>query len=79
MALQMGFRDVALLLSHASFFVTFLGSCFRGKNLITTTCPKTVIGDWQGHAPCETSLIEQILRIVSVKFHRDHKTVTNLP
>ena len=44
----MGFQDVELLPS-----TTLLKHCGRGESLETATCPKTVVGGKQGHAPCK--------------------------
>ena len=57
----MGFQDVALLLSGASFPTTFVKNCGRCYGLGTTTCFKTVVGGKQGHAPCKILLLQQIL------------------
>ena len=39
----MSFHGVAFLLTHASFFTTFLINCDRGESLVTATCLKTVV------------------------------------
>ena len=62
-----------LALSRASFFTTFLKDCGRGESLGTTTCLKPVVGGKQGHAPCRMQPL-----FVSVEFHGDHETVTEL-
>ena len=48
----MVFHDVAFLPSRACVLITFLESCGRGESLATIRCPKTVVVDKQGHAPC---------------------------
>ena len=57
----MGFEDVAFLPSQASFSTTFLKNCGRSVSLGTTTCPKTVVGGKQGHAPSKMPLLQQSL------------------
>ena len=47
----MGFRDVAMLPSEASFPTTFQKNCGRGESLGTITCHKNVVGGKQGRAP----------------------------
>ena len=76
--LLMGFQDVALMQSRASFSTTFHKNCGRGESLGTTTCPKTVVGDKQGHALCKIILLQQIHLLCQVEFHGDHKTVIKL-
>ena len=72
----MGFHDVVLLPSRASFSTTFLKNCGRGESLVTTTCHKTVVGGRQGHAPCRILLLHKACFCVSVEFHGDHITAT---
>ena len=43
-----GFKDVAIQPSGASFSTTFLNNCGRGEGLGTTTCPKTMVGVCKG-------------------------------
>ena len=74
----MSIKDVTLLPSRASFHTTFLKNCGRSESLGITTCPKTVVGGKQGHAPCKILSLQQSLFYVSVKFHGDHKTVIKL-
>ena len=64
----MGFQDVVLLPSRASFSTTFLKNCGRGESLGTTTCLITVVGGKQGHARCKIPLLQQSLFFVSVEF-----------
>ena len=45
---------------------------------MTTTCPKTVVGGKQGHAPCKISLLQESLFLASVEFYGGHKTEVNL-
>ena len=47
----MGFQDVVSLPSRASFYTTSPKDCVRGENLRITSCPETVVGGKQGHAP----------------------------
>ena len=74
----MGLQDVAFLPSRASVSTKFLKKCGRGDSLRTTTCLRTVDGGKQGHALCRILLLQQSPFFLSVKFHGDHKTVTNL-
>ena len=49
----MGSQDVAFLLSEANFPNAFVKNGGTGESLGTTTCPKTMAGVTQGHAPCK--------------------------
>ena len=49
--IAMSFLDVAFLPSRASFPATFLTNGGRDGGLVTTTCPKAVVGGMQWHAP----------------------------
>ena len=55
----MGFLDVAFLPSRASLSTTFLENCVKVKSIATTTCLEIVVWCKQGHAPCETLLLQQ--------------------
>ena len=57
---------------------TFPINSGRGECLGTTTCPKTVVGGKQEHAPCKVHSLQQSLFIVSAEFHGGHKTVIKL-
>ena len=57
----MGFQDVVFLPSKPSFNTTFLKTCGRGECLGSTTCLRTVVGGWQGHAPCKILSLQQSL------------------
>ena len=61
------------LTSQACFSTTFLKNCCRGDSLRTTTCPKTVFGGKQWHAPCKILSLQQSF-FMSSEFHGDHKT-----
>ena len=43
-----GFQDVAVLLTRASFYTTFLINCGMGESVVTTTCDNTVVGVSKG-------------------------------
>ena len=74
----MGFPDVAFQPFRASLFTTLLKNCGRGESLETTTCPKTVVGGKQGHAPWKIPLLQQTLFFVPIKFHGDHTADTKM-
>ena len=57
----MCFQDVAFLNSRASFSTTFPRNCGRGESPRTAKLPKTVIGDNQGHAPCQLLQLQHSL------------------
>ena len=71
----MGFQDVALLPSRASFYTTFLKHCGRG--LGTATCLKTVVGVAVGMLPVKCFRSNISSYCVSL-FFNNHKTVTAL-
>ena len=50
------------------FSNTFLKNCDTGDCLSTTTCPMTVVGGRQGHAPCGILLLEQSLFLCQWNF-----------
>ena len=54
----MRFQDVAFLPSQAIFPPHF-NKCGRGERITATTCPKTVVGGKQGHAPWEIPSLQQ--------------------
>ena len=64
----MGFQDVAFLPTQASCSTTFHKNCGRGESLWTTTCPITVVGGKQGHAPSKTFSLQQILFLCQLNF-----------
>ena len=49
----MGFQDAALMPKGTSFSSAFRKNCNKGECLGATICPKTVVRDKQGHAPCK--------------------------
>ena len=67
MKLLMRFLEVALLLSRASCFITYLKDLDRGEHLRTTKCPKTVFWGKQGHVTCKMLSLQKSL-FLSVEF-----------
>ena len=57
--LLIGFQDVVFLPSRACFYTTFLTNCGGSESLKFTTCPMTVVGGEQGHAPSKIFLLQQ--------------------
>ena len=49
----MGLQDIALLPQRASFSTILHKNSGTDESLRTITCPKTVAGGKQGHAPCK--------------------------
>ena len=64
----MDFQDVEFLPSRARFSTTFLKNCGRGESLRTTTCPKTVVGGKQSHAPCKILSLKQNVFLCQLNF-----------
>ena len=64
----MGYLDVAFLPFRACFPTIFLTNCGMGESLGTTTCPKTVVGGKQGHAPCKILSLQQSLFLCQLNF-----------
>ena len=62
---------------QACFSATFLKNCGRAESLGVTTCPKTVAGGKQGHAPVKYFRSNKVY-FLSVKFHGDHIAVKKL-
>ena len=58
----MDIQDVPFLPSGASSSNTYLRTCGGGESLRTTTCPKTVAGVNQEHAPGKILLLQQSQR-----------------
>ena len=73
----MGSHDVPVLFRF-SFYNKFHKNCGRSESLMTTTCPRSVVGGKQGFAPYEIPLHQQSLYFVSAVFHGDNKTVIML-
>ena len=73
----MGFQDVALLPSTASFYTNYQKNCGGGKSLRTTTCLKTEVVGKKGCSLQNTFTPSMTLSVL-VEFHRDHNTVTKL-
>ena len=74
----MSFQDVAFLPSKASFYTTFVEYCGRCEGLRTTTFSIAVDVGRHGDGLCRVFLVQRSLFFVSVEFHEDHVTVTNL-
>ena len=64
----MGFQDVALLPSGASFSTTFHKHCDKGENLGTTTCLKTVVVVSKGILPVKYFCCKQSLFLCQLNF-----------
>ena len=69
----MSLQDVEFLLSRASYSTTFLKNCGRGERIRSNTCPKTVVGDKQGHAPRRILSLPKA-SVVPVEFIGEQKT-----
>ena len=66
--LLMGVTGCTVPAIQSLFSTTFLKNCGRGEGLGTTTCPITVIGGRQGHAPSEILLPQQSLFLCQFNF-----------